>query len=515
MLPADTYAGQVVLVTGGGTGLGKAIAVEFGRAGAAVAIASRKRGAPRGRRRRGRGGRRHGDRRRARRPRAGVDRRGLRRDRGSARPGRPCWSTTPPPTSRSPAADLSPNGWRAVERIVLDGTFFCSQELHRRLVAARRRRRRSSTSSRPPPTTGGPGMVHSAAAKAGVVSMTKTLAVEWAPDGVRVNAIAPGLFPHDDMPEAIRAVRDEAVDDSRAAGRPRRAAARARLGRDVPVLAVRVVHHRARPRRRRRQLAAPRLRDATVPTDQGAARPMTHRTRARTPSPPRRAARDPASRTRCVARLPGTVAAAPWHTRCQVVSWLHRGRRGGARRFPEAIRPAGDRARRVGAGAVRGHAGRSRTPRSPRRCSRTTRRRLRAHPVHRRRLAAEHRRRPRATGCCPKALARFDVVGRRSVGAAITRASPATPAWSISRELRAVRRRDAPLDVPNHVQQVSTDGVGRRFDGEMAGSLLAAIGRGRRPRRRAARGVARARAATTAPSSRDCRVRRRPAQRLT
>src|SRR3954454_8738313 len=34
------------------------------------------------------------------------------------------------------AADLSPNGWRAVERIVLDGTFFCSQELHRRAFAA-------------------------------------------------------------------------------------------------------------------------------------------------------------------------------------------------------------------------------------------------------------------------------------------------------------------------------------------------------------------------------------------
>src|SRR5262245_52712445 len=40
-LPDGTYAGQVVLVTGGGTGLGKAMAVEFGRLGASVAIASR------------------------------------------------------------------------------------------------------------------------------------------------------------------------------------------------------------------------------------------------------------------------------------------------------------------------------------------------------------------------------------------------------------------------------------------------------------------------------------------
>ena len=38
-------------------------------------------------------------------------------------------------------------------------------------------------------------MVHSAAAKAGVVSLTNTFAVEWARDGIRVNAIAPGSVP--------------------------------------------------------------------------------------------------------------------------------------------------------------------------------------------------------------------------------------------------------------------------------------------------------------------------------
>ena len=40
--------------------------------------------------------------------------------------------------------------------------------------------------------TGSAGTVHSAAAKAGVMSMTQTLAVEWAPHGIRVNAVAPG-----------------------------------------------------------------------------------------------------------------------------------------------------------------------------------------------------------------------------------------------------------------------------------------------------------------------------------
>ena len=40
--------------------------------------------------------------------------------------------------------------------------------------------------------TGSPGTVHSAAAKAGVMSMTQTLAVEWAAHRIRVNAVAPG-----------------------------------------------------------------------------------------------------------------------------------------------------------------------------------------------------------------------------------------------------------------------------------------------------------------------------------
>ena len=46
-------------------------------------------------------------------------------------------------------------------------------------------------------------MAHVAAAKAGVHNLTYSLAVEWATYGIRVNALVPGFFPHDDLPPEV------------------------------------------------------------------------------------------------------------------------------------------------------------------------------------------------------------------------------------------------------------------------------------------------------------------------
>jgi NAD(P)-dependent dehydrogenase (short-subunit alcohol dehydrogenase family) len=89
------------------------------------------------------------------------------------------------------AEDLSPNGWNAVVSIVLNGSFYCSRAFGRHAIARGGGGAIVSILANYV-WTGSPGTVHSAAAKAGVLSMTRTLAVEWAPHRIRVNAIAPG-----------------------------------------------------------------------------------------------------------------------------------------------------------------------------------------------------------------------------------------------------------------------------------------------------------------------------------
>jgi NAD(P)-dependent dehydrogenase (short-subunit alcohol dehydrogenase family) len=201
-LPKGTYDGTAVFVTGAGTGLGKAIALEFARLGAAIVIASRK---PE-----------HLE--------AGHD--------AVAELGAPvttvgCDIRDPEQISEAfdaateayglpgvlinnaaanfpvPAEDMSPNAWRTVVDITLNGTFFCAREFARRHLEAKTPGSIVNVGASYA-WTGGPGFAHSAAAKAGVKNMTETLAVEWGPYGIQVNGLVPGLFPHEDMTADIK-----------------------------------------------------------------------------------------------------------------------------------------------------------------------------------------------------------------------------------------------------------------------------------------------------------------------
>ncbi len=94
----------------------------------------------------------------------------------------------------SATEDLSPNAFHSVVQIVLYGTFHCTTELGRRLIA-RKQKGEILAITTTYATTGSAFVVPSAAAKAGVRAIVKSLAVEWAAYGIRLNAIAPGPFP--------------------------------------------------------------------------------------------------------------------------------------------------------------------------------------------------------------------------------------------------------------------------------------------------------------------------------
>lgn len=90
--------------------------------------------------------------------------------------------------------ELSPNGFAAVVGIVLNGTFHCTASLGRRWIAAGRPGTVLSIATTYA-WTGSAFVLPSACAKAGVVALTRSLAVEWARHRIRLNAIAPGPIP--------------------------------------------------------------------------------------------------------------------------------------------------------------------------------------------------------------------------------------------------------------------------------------------------------------------------------
>src|ERR1700758_2251096 len=106
-----------------------------------------------------------------------------------------------------PAIDFSVKGWNAVIDTNLNGTWYMMQ------AAARRWREAASPGCIVNIVAvvgrGMPGVAHTCAARAGVIALSKTVAIEWAPLGIRINCVAPGAI----MTEGMEVYPEEARRD--------------------------------------------------------------------------------------------------------------------------------------------------------------------------------------------------------------------------------------------------------------------------------------------------------------
>ncbi len=187
----DLFAGQVVLVTGGGTGIGKAIAVLFARLGAAVMICGR-------------------------RPEPLQETLALLQALGADADAQAMTIRDPDQVQAliahtwqrfgrldalinnaggqfaQPAMDMSPRGWAAVVDTNLNGTWHVTQAAG---CAWREHNHPGNVVSIVLDNFRGmPSIAHSSAARAAVMNLARTLAVEWAPHRIRINCVAPGAI---------------------------------------------------------------------------------------------------------------------------------------------------------------------------------------------------------------------------------------------------------------------------------------------------------------------------------
>ena len=203
MFKPDLLKGKRILVTGGGTGLGREIAARYLQLGAEIWIAAR------------RGPvleataqelmKAHGGKVRT----HAVD---IRDAQAVDAMVQRIWDESGPLTGLvnnaagnfiSPTKDLSPNGFNAIANIVFHGTFYVTHAVGKRWIAGKHQGS-VITILVTWVHTGSPYVVPSAMSKAGLHVMTKSLAVEWGRFGIRLNGIAPGPFPTEGAAKRLR-----------------------------------------------------------------------------------------------------------------------------------------------------------------------------------------------------------------------------------------------------------------------------------------------------------------------
>ena len=213
MFQKELFRGKRILVTGGGTGLGREMAAKFLELGAEVFICGR-RAAPLESTARELTSKSGGS--------VKVRSVDIRDAQAVDAMVQSIWDDGGPLTGLvnnaagnfiSRTEDLSPRGFDAIANTVLHGTFYATHAVGKRWVAGGNK---GSVVSIVVTWVwaGSPFVVPSAMSKAGVHIMTKSLAVEWGRYGIRLNAIAPGIFPTEGAGKRLapgRDFRDEAV----------------------------------------------------------------------------------------------------------------------------------------------------------------------------------------------------------------------------------------------------------------------------------------------------------------